>query len=159
VWTLRRLGLEYRHEEQGREILQVPKGENGDIPPQDELKRPHTGNKELKAIPKPIHNILPGREDEEVNKNAYLDTIVRCILKPGIYRFYLQVSADKAYPITGIIEVDLKEGEIKCIKTNQEPISLKNLVLEIYRFSCDYVWALYILKLTEPDGAIYVHNL
>jgi len=60
--------------------------------------------------------------------NEYKSTrIVRCILKPGIYRFYLQVSADKAYPITGIIEVDSKEGEIKCIKPNQKPISLENL--------------------------------
>jgi hypothetical protein len=28
------------------------------------------------TIPKPIHNILPGSEDTEVSKNAYLDTIV-----------------------------------------------------------------------------------
>jgi transposase-like protein len=27
-WAFERLGLEYRHEEQGREILQIPEGEN-----------------------------------------------------------------------------------------------------------------------------------
>jgi putative transposase len=32
-WAFERLGLEYRYEEQGREILQIPKGENCSIPP------------------------------------------------------------------------------------------------------------------------------
>jgi transposase-like protein len=58
-WAFERLGLEYRHEEQGRKILQIPEGENRSIPPQDERKRPCTGNKQ----PKPIHTILSGRED------------------------------------------------------------------------------------------------
>jgi transposase-like protein len=62
-WAFERLGLEYRHEEQDREILQIPKGENCSIPPQDEREKPHTGNKQPKAIPKPIHYILSGRED------------------------------------------------------------------------------------------------
>jgi hypothetical protein len=31
----------------------------------------------LSAIPKPIHNILSGREGRKVSKNANLDTIVR----------------------------------------------------------------------------------
>lgn len=33
------------------------------------------GNKKPKTSPKPIHNILLGREDREVNENAYPDTI------------------------------------------------------------------------------------
>jgi transposase-like protein len=74
-WAFERLGLEYRHEEQGREILQIPEGEDSSIPPQAKRERPHTGNKQPKAIPKPIHTILPGREGE-VSKNAYLDTIL-----------------------------------------------------------------------------------
>jgi len=45
------------------------------ISPRDERKRPHTGNKQPKAIPKPIHTILSGREGE-VSKNAYLDIIL-----------------------------------------------------------------------------------
>jgi putative transposase len=32
-WAFERLGLEYRYEEQGRETLQIPKGENNSIPP------------------------------------------------------------------------------------------------------------------------------
>jgi hypothetical protein len=32
-WAFERLGLEYRHEEQGREVLQIPEGEDGGIPP------------------------------------------------------------------------------------------------------------------------------
>jgi hypothetical protein len=79
-WAFERLGLEYRHEELGIgnrvENLQIPKGEDDGIPPQDERKRPRTGNHEPQAIPKPIHTILSGREDREVSKNAYLDTII-----------------------------------------------------------------------------------
>jgi transposase-like protein len=32
-WAFERHGLEYRHEEQDREILQIPKGEDSSIPP------------------------------------------------------------------------------------------------------------------------------
>jgi hypothetical protein len=53
-------------------FLQIPEEEDGGIPPQDERERPHTGNKEPKTIPKPIHNILSGSEGE-VSKNAYPD--------------------------------------------------------------------------------------
>ena len=55
---------------------------------------------------------------------------LRCVLEPGIYRFYLQVSADKAYPITGVMEVDMVKGEIRFLKPRQEPISLSGLELE-----------------------------
>jgi hypothetical protein len=49
-WAFERLGLEYRHERLGMrnrvdEALQIPEGENRSIPPQDERKRQHTGNK------------------------------------------------------------------------------------------------------------------
>jgi hypothetical protein len=77
-WAFERLGLEYRYEEQGREVLQIPKGENCSIPPQAKHERPHPGNKQPQAIPKPIHNILSGCEDREVSENAYLDTIRGC---------------------------------------------------------------------------------
>jgi transposase-like protein len=74
-WAFERLGLEYRHEEQGRKILQIPEGENRSIPPQAKREKPRTGNKQPKPIPKANHTILSGREDREVSKNAYLDTI------------------------------------------------------------------------------------
>jgi hypothetical protein len=35
----------------------------------------HIWNNKPKAIPKPIHNILPGSQGREVSKNAYLDTM------------------------------------------------------------------------------------
>jgi hypothetical protein len=57
-----------------REVLQIPKGENYGIPPQDEREKTHTENKQPQTIPKPIHNILSGHEGE-VSENAYLDTI------------------------------------------------------------------------------------
>jgi hypothetical protein len=56
-------------------VIKLLKGENCSIPPQDERKRPHTGYKQPKTIPKPIHNILLGSQGGEVSKNAYLDTI------------------------------------------------------------------------------------
>jgi transposase-like protein len=67
-WAFERLGLEYRHEEQGREILQTPKGENRSIPPQDEREKPRTGNHKPQTIPKPIHTILSGCEGEVSKK-------------------------------------------------------------------------------------------
>jgi transposase-like protein len=81
-WEFERLGLEYRHEEQGRKILQIPEGENLSIPPQAKREKPRTGNKQPKAIPKPIHTLLSGREDRRWVKNAYLDTIgdVMCLV-------------------------------------------------------------------------------
>jgi hypothetical protein len=63
------------------------KGENCSIPPQDEHKRSHTRNHKPQAIPKPIHNILPGYAGGEVSENAYLDTIpqLRKIFKLQIF--------------------------------------------------------------------------
>jgi hypothetical protein len=52
--------------------------------------------------------------------------IVRCVLKPNTYRFHLQISADKAYPVYGIIEVDSK-AEIRCHKPKQKTISVRDL--------------------------------
>jgi len=75
---LERLGLEYRRERfnmRDREVLQIPKGENYGIPPQDEREKPHTENKQPQTIPKPIRTLLSGREGKEVSENAYLDTI------------------------------------------------------------------------------------
>ena len=68
-WAFERLGLEYRHEEQGREVLQIPKGEDNSIPPQDKRERPHTGNKQ------PILQYTTRHPGGEVGKNAYLEII------------------------------------------------------------------------------------
>jgi hypothetical protein len=32
--------------------------------------------------------------------------VFRCILRPGRYRFYLSISADKAYPVKALLEID-----------------------------------------------------
>ena len=55
---------------------------------------------------------------------------MRCVLEPGIYKFYLQLSADKAYLITGVMEVDTVKGEIRFLKPRQEPFSLSRPELE-----------------------------
>jgi hypothetical protein len=80
-WAFERLGLEYRHERFGmrnrvERFFRYLKERNRSIPPQDEREKPRTGNHEPQATPKPIHTILSGREDREVSKNAYLDTII-----------------------------------------------------------------------------------
>jgi hypothetical protein len=59
-----------------REVIQIPKGENYGIPPQDEREKTHTENKQPQTIPKTIRTLLSGREGKEVSKNAYLDTIM-----------------------------------------------------------------------------------
>jgi len=53
--------------------------------------------------------------------------IVRSVLKPNVYRFYLRISVDKAYPVHGIIEVDTLKTEIRCLKPKQRPISVMDL--------------------------------
>jgi hypothetical protein len=53
--------------------------------------------------------------------------IVRRIVKPGVYRFYLQISADKAYPVYGITEVDCERAEIRYFKPKQRPVGLMYL--------------------------------
>jgi transposase-like protein len=82
-WAFERLGLKYRHEGQGREALQTPKGENCSIPPQDEREKPRTGNKEPKAIPKPIRAILPGREDRR-----WVKMLIRTLSNVGAIVIY-----------------------------------------------------------------------
>jgi hypothetical protein len=67
-----------------------------------------------------------GTEKEEV-PNAVHPRIVRCVLKPNTYRFHLQISADKAYPVYGIIEVDSLKAEIRCLKPKQRAISVMDL--------------------------------
>ena len=56
--------------------------------------------------------------------------IVRCVLKPGTYKFCLRISADKAYPVTGVLEVDTVKGEIRFSKPRQDSINLSALQLE-----------------------------
>jgi len=77
---------------------------------------------EIVKIPSPPTNTL------RINiRGFYAIRRVRCVLKPGIYKFYLQVSADKAYPVTGVMEVDTVRGVIKFLKPRQTPISLSEL--------------------------------
>ena len=64
------------------------------------------------------------------NRGFYPIRRVRCVLKPGIYKFYLQISADKAYPVTGFMEVDTVKGVIRFLKPRQKPISLSELELK-----------------------------
>ena len=49
-WAFERHGLEYRHEEQDGEILQIPEGENRNIPPQAKREKPRTGITNLKLF-------------------------------------------------------------------------------------------------------------
>jgi hypothetical protein len=67
-----------------------------------------------------------GTEKEEV-PSGVRPRIVRCVLKPNTYRFHLQISADKAYPVYGIIEVDSLKAEIRCHKPKQKAISVRDL--------------------------------
>lgn len=48
------------------------------------------------------------------NKPGEFVRVLRCILRPGRYRFYLSVSADKAYPAKAVLDVDTK-GEQQII--------------------------------------------
>jgi hypothetical protein len=64
---------------------------------------------------------------QETHPSYYLFRKVRCVLKPGFYIFRLHITADKAHSVTGLIEVDTKNGEIKCLEPDQKTISLKNL--------------------------------
>jgi hypothetical protein len=96
-WAFERLGLEYRHERFGmrnrvERFFRYLKKRTA-VFHHEERKRPHTGNKQPKAIPKPIHNILSSREGE-VSKNAYLDTISIRLLRV----------------VCGVIDLDTGEG-------------------------------------------------
>jgi hypothetical protein len=57
------------------------KEEDVDIPPQAKHKKTRTAGHKPKAIPKPIHTLLSGREDRKVSKKAYLDTIAERMQK------------------------------------------------------------------------------
>jgi len=60
------------------------------------------------------------------SKKRYIRRI-RCALKPGNYKFYLNVSADKARPATGVMQIDTKKEKILFLKPAQEEASLKDL--------------------------------
>jgi transposase-like protein len=68
-WALEGLGLEYRYERFGMRNRVERFFRYLSIPPQAKRKKSGTGDN------KPTHDILSGREDREVSKNAYLDTI------------------------------------------------------------------------------------
>jgi hypothetical protein len=56
--------------------------------------------------------------------------LVKCVLKSEseVYRLYLKISADKTHPVTGVIEIDTKKGEIICREPpRRETISLTDL--------------------------------
>jgi hypothetical protein len=54
--------------------------------------------------------------------------IIRCALRPGKYRFYLSISADKTYPAIGIFEVDTINGLINFLELPMEMLNLKDLL-------------------------------
>jgi len=51
---------------------------------------------------------------------------LRCVLNPGRYRVYVNVSADKAYPVYGILEVDSKKGIINFKEPKKEELNFNN---------------------------------
>jgi transposase-like protein len=57
-WAFDRLGLEYRHERFFRYLKERTVVFHHKLSARDHVR----GNKQPKAIPKPVHNILPGRE-------------------------------------------------------------------------------------------------
>jgi hypothetical protein len=57
-WAFDRLGLEYRHERFFRYLKERTVVFHHKLSARDHVQ----GNKQPKAIPKPVHNILPGRE-------------------------------------------------------------------------------------------------
>ena len=67
-----------------------------------------------------------GTEKELVRNLRYIRRI-RCALKPGDYRFYLNVSADKARPAIGVMQIDVKKQRILFLKPAQEEVGLKDL--------------------------------
>jgi len=52
---------------------------------------------------------------------------IRCALKLGNYKFYLNVSADKVRPATGVIQIDARDEKVLFLKPSQEEVSLKDL--------------------------------
>jgi transposase-like protein len=78
-WAFERLGLEYRHERLGmrnrvERFFRYLKERTVVLHHKLSARKHIQGTKNL-TIPKPIHDILSGREDRKVSKNAYLDTI------------------------------------------------------------------------------------
>ena len=57
----------------------------------------------------------------------YYTRIIRCALIAGNYKFYLNVSADKAYPVNGIIQIDCRNERILFLEPAQKEIDLRTL--------------------------------
>jgi transposase-like protein len=79
-WAFERLGLEYGHERFGmrnrvERLFRHLKKRTVVLHHKLSARNHIQGIKQPKAIPKPIHDILSGREDRRWVKNAYLDTI------------------------------------------------------------------------------------
>jgi transposase-like protein len=79
-WAFERLGLEYRHERFGirnrvERFFRYLKERTVVFHHKLSARNHVQGINSLKPIPKANHTILSGREDREVSKNAYLDTI------------------------------------------------------------------------------------
>jgi len=78
-----------------------------------------------------VRGLLIGIPNRSYEKEYTYTRRVRCALKPGIYKLYLQITADKAFPVTGVMEVDIKDKyEIRFLKPYQKPISLSELNLK-----------------------------
>jgi len=74
-----------------------------------------------------VRGVLTRTTDRDSSYMYVFTRRVRCVLKPGTYKFYLQISADKSYPVTGVMEVDTVKDVIRFLKPRQEPVSLSGL--------------------------------
>jgi hypothetical protein len=54
--------------------------------------------------------------------------MLRCILRPSHYRFVIKASADNAYPVEGIVELNIPKDEIKFIRPQEQTLKLTRLL-------------------------------
>jgi transposase-like protein len=100
-WAFERLGLEYRHERFGirnrvERFFRYLKERTVVFHHKLSARNHVQGINSLKPIPKANHTILSGREDREVSKNAYLDTI---FLTEGVSNGYLVLCLSSIYAL------------------------------------------------------------
>ena len=66
-----------------------------------------------------------GRPSKPLSGRYYTRRI-RCALKPGNYIFYLVVSASKAQPVIGTMQIDMKEENIRFLEPPQGETDLRS---------------------------------
>jgi len=66
-----------------------------------------------------------GRPSKPLREIRYRRRI-RCALKPGNYTFYLVVSASKAHPVIGTLQIDMKEEKICFLEPPQGEADLRS---------------------------------